>query len=241
MQSKPETQRNPVEIFLKSWHLYQEIIGWNYMFHREITQAVAQELQDFKLGNRLRILDLGCGDASMALPLIEPDRIQEYVGSDLSQPALDIAQQKLDSKHIQHQLVCDDMRRVAAEQPDHSFDLVISSYAIHHLSASLKEQIVKDIARVLRPGGCFILIDIFRESTEDRAAYMRNYMGRLRQTWTGLSPGSQSMVIDHATSYDFPETTSFFEKLCQKQNLSTGKQLAKQTWHEAWSFSKQTL
>ena len=241
MQSNPESQRNPIEIFLKSWRIYHEIIEWNYMFHREITQAVAQELQDFKLGNRLRIFDLGCGDASMALPLIEPDRIYEYVGCDLSQPALDVAHQQLDARHISHQLICDDMTRVAAEQPDNSFDLIISSYAIHHLNASLKEQIVKDIARVLSPGGCFVLIDIFREPTEDRAAYMRNYMGRLRQTWARLSPESQNMVIDHATNYDFPETTHFFETLCQKINLSAGKPLAKHTWHEAWCFSKQDL
>lgn len=239
MQVNPESNLDPVEIFLESWRLYQEIIEHNYMFHREITHAVANELEDFKPGKNLRILDLGCGDASMALPLIQPDRIHEYVGCDLSQPALDIASQKLNANHIPYQLICEDMVRVASEQADNSIDLIISSYAIHHLNEPQKQQIVRDIARMLCPGGGFVLIDIFREPNEDRAAYMRNYMGRLRQTWTRLSPESQSMVIDHATNYDFPETTHFFEMLCQKQHLSTGKQLAKKTWHEAWHFSKQ--
>ena len=241
MQGNLESRHSSVEIFLKSWRLYQEIIEHNYMFHREITQAVTNELRDFKCGKKLRILDLGCGDASMVLPLISPNRIHEYVGCDLSQPALDVAHQQFHVQHIPHQLICEDMTRVAAEQPDNRFDLIISSYAIHHLNASQKERIIQKIARVLSPGGCFILIDIFREPNEDRAAYIRNYMSLLRETWIQLTPESQNAVIDHATNYDFPETLNFFETLCQKQKLIAGKLLAKHTWHQAWCFSKHDL
>lgn len=240
MQVNPESNLDPVEIFLKSWRLYQEIIEHNYMFHQEITQAVSDELSYFKAGSTLRILDLGCGDASMALPLIPPDRIHEYAGCDLSQPALDIARQKLNANHTPHQLICDDMLRVAAEQPDNSFDLIISSYAIHHLNATQKEQIVRGIARMLTPDGCFVLIDIFREPAEDRAAYIRNYMDRLRENWTKLSPESQALVIDHATNYDFPEHPNFYASICQKHGLSSGKQLVKHTWHEAWLYTNTT-
>ena len=227
-----------MEIFLKSWRLYQEIIDHNYMFHQEITQAVASTLQGFKPESHLRILDLGCGDASMALPLIPPARITHYLGCDLSQPALDIARQKLNANHIPHQLICDDMVRVASEQTGSSIDLVISSYAIHHLNEPQKQQIVRDIARILTPDGRFVLIDIFREPNEDRAAYMRNYIGYLRATWNKLAPASQEMVVEHATNYDFPESADFYKALCQKHGLNAGKRLAKHTWHEAWLFAK---
>jgi ubiquinone/menaquinone biosynthesis C-methylase UbiE len=238
MQVTPDTPLNPVEIFLKSWRLYQEIIEHNYMFHQEITQAVASALQGFSPESHLRILDLGCGDASMALPLIQPACIANYRGCDLSQPALDIARQKLNSRHIPHQLICDDMVRVAAEQADNSIDLVISSYAIHHLNEPQKQQIIRDIARMLPPDGRFVLIDIFREPNEDRAAYMRDYMSHLRSTWRKLSPASQEMVVEHATSYDFPETAEFYQALCLKHGLDAGQRLSKHTWHEAWLFSK---
>lgn len=238
MQVTPDTPRNPVEIFLKSWRLYQEIIEHDYMFHQEITQAVASAVQGFSPESHLRILDLGCGDASMALPLMPAAGIANYLGCDLSQPALDIARQKLNSRHIPNQLICDDMLRVASEQADNSIDLVISSYAIHHLNEPQKKQIIRDIARMLTPEGRFVLVDIFREPNEDRAAYMRNYMGHLRSTWCELSPASQEMVVEHATSYDFPETADFYKALCQKHGLNAGKRLAKHTWHEAWLFAK---
>ena len=233
-----QAEQSPVEIFLKSWRVYQEIIEHNYMFHQEITQVVADELIQFKPDTALRILDLGCGDASMALPLLSPERIAFYLGCDLSQPALNIAHQKLNASHIPHKLICDDMLQVAAEQGSASIDLVISSYAIHHLNTSQKQQIIQEISRILSPGGSLILIDIFREPAEDRAAYMRHYMDALRENWTRLSTEGQDLVMDHATNYDFPELAAFYEALCQKQGIGAGKRLAKHTWHEAWCYTK---
>jgi len=91
---------------------------------------------------------------------------------------------------------------------------------------------------VLKPGGQFVLIDIFREPTEDRAAYMRDYMDVLRKTWSNLSPEGQDLVVNHATEYDYPEQTAFYQLLCEKLGLGSGQRLAKHTWHEAWVFNR---
>jgi ubiquinone/menaquinone biosynthesis C-methylase UbiE len=227
-----------VSVFMKSWRVYQDIIEHNYMFHREISDAVRQALASYRPNEQLRILDLGCGDGSMTLPLVSADRIATYIGCDLSKPALDIAQAQIKARAISARLYCDDMLNIAHEQRDNSFDLIYSSYAIHHLNGIEKQQMVEDIARVLKPGGLFVLIDVFREPTEDRAAYMKHYMGHLRLTWTELSPESQALVVNHATDYDFPETPHFYEMLCQKHGFSQGYPLSKHTWHEAWVYTK---
>jgi ubiquinone/menaquinone biosynthesis C-methylase UbiE len=227
-----------VEVFMKSWRVYQEIIKHNYMFHREISKSVSNELGSYRHNEQLHILDLGCGDGSMTLPLLSANRIASYIGCDLSKPALDIAQDQINVLGISARLLCDDMLNIVHNQPGKSFDLIYCSYAIHHLNGIQKQQIVEDIARVLKPGGLFVLIDVFREPTEDRAAYMKHYMGHLRLTWTDLSPESQDLVVDHATSYDFPETHQFYESLCHKQGFGKGKYLAKHTWHEAWVYTK---
>lgn len=237
MNPDHETQPNPVELFMKSWRVYQEIIENNYMFHKEITQTVSTELSYLKPEQSVRILDLGSGDASMALPLLTAARIKNYIGCDLSQPALDLASHKLVASNIPHKLVCDDMLQVAAEQSEGSFDLVISSYAMHHLNAQQKQNMIQEVSRVLAADGCFLLIDVFRETTEDRPAYIRHYMETLRRTWANLSTASQELVVDHATNYDFPEHTDFYSALCLKHGLGSGKRLAKHTWHEAWLFT----
>lgn len=226
------------EIFLKSWQIYQEIIKYNYMFHHEISAALQNSFKDFKPNQKLRILDLGCGDASMVLPLLTTDRVVDYVGCDLSQPALDVAHPHLEAQRIHHKLICDDMVRVAVEQPADSYDVVFSSYALHHLNAIDKQKIVESVARVLAPQGRFILIDIFRAPSEDRAAYMRHYMGKLKESWDKISLEAQSLVINHATEYDFPEHSEFYQLLCEKVGLTSGVQLAKHTWHQAWLYRK---
>ena len=231
-------QDSAVEVFLKSWQVYQDIIAHNYMFHREISVAARSALTTSKPDGSLRVLDLGCGDASMVLPLLSADRVSRFIGCDLSQPALDIARTQLDTQQIPNQLICDDMLLVASEQPDASIDIVFSSYAIHHLNAIDKQRLIADIGRILSPGGCFVLIDIFRKPTEDRATYMRNYLGVVQETWINLSAESRDLVINHATEYDFPEHSAFYETQCSAQGFSAGQNLAKHTWHEAWLYPK---
>ena len=231
-------QDSAVEVFLKSWQVYQDIIAHNYMFHREISVAARSALTTSKPDGSLRVLDLGCGDASMVLPLLSADRVSHFIGCDLSQPALDIARTQLDTQQIPNQLICDDMLLVASELPSASVDVVFSSYAIHHLNAINKQRILEDIARVLVPGGRLVLIDIFREPEEDRIAYMRNYMGVVLDQWVNLSPESRDLVIDHATAYDFPEHPRFYETQCISNGFAPGTRLAKHTWHEAWLYCK---
>ena len=230
--------RSAVDVFLKSWQVYQDIIQHNYMFHQEISRTVRDALERFKPGQSLSVLDLGCGDGSMKLPLLPANRIATYTGCDLSKPALDLAQGQLERLNIQSTLVCDDMLKVVAEQPEQSVDLVFSSYAIHHLNANNKQRLVEHTSRALTPGGQFVLIDIFRDPTEDRAAYMRHYMDVLRKTWLKLSPQAQALVVNHATEYDFPEQPAFYQTLGYKLGLDSGQRLAKHTWHEAWLFTR---
>ena len=232
------TDASAVQVFLKSWRVYQDIIAHNYMLHREISNAVRTALDSYRSNEALRILDLGCGDGSMTLPLLSADRIAAYIGCDLSKPALDIAEIQIKTLGISAQLICDDMLKVVSEQPDQSIDLVYSSYAIHHLNAPQKQQIVEQVARVLVPGGLLVLIDIFRKPDEDRAAYMRHYMTRLKDTWTALSPEAQELIVEHATTYDFPEQPEFYGKLLEKHGFNNANRLAKHTWHEAWCFAK---
>lgn len=234
--SAPHLTSNSVELFLKSWRVYQEIIAHNYMFHHEISAAVRTIFSDLNPNQSLHVLDLGCGDASMALPLLECGRVASYVGCDLSQPALDIAHKQLDLQKITHKLICEDMLRVAKEQPTASFDVVFSSYAIHHLNAIDKQRMIAEIGRILSPGGYFVLIDIFREPREDRPAYMRHYMGDVQAKWTKLSQESRDLVVNHATEYDYPEHPMFYNIQCSKVGFAPGQQLAKHTWHEAWVF-----
>jgi SAM-dependent methyltransferase len=46
------------------------------------------------------------------------------------------------------------------------YDVVMSSYAVHHLSVPNKQRLLAAVARLLKPGGCFLLVDVFRAEGE---------------------------------------------------------------------------
>lgn len=230
--------KSAVEVFLKSWHVYQEIVRNNYMFHDEISNAVRTALANFKPKKNLTVLDLGCGDGSMTFQFLHPERVASYTGCDLSESALEIAQRKISQLSINAHLLCDDMMNVIAKQPTNSVDLIFSSYAVHHLDENNKLRLIEDSSRCLNEGGKFILIDIFREPNEDRAAYMRHYLDQVKSEWLALSTESQELVINHAEAYDFPEQVRFYKSIASRFGLDDGHQLAKHRWHEAWAFTK---
>ena len=52
--------------------------------------------------------------------------------------------------------------------------------------------------------------DVFREPDEDRQAYVRRYIRRIRQQWTSLEPALQDHVVDHLVSSDYPAARDAF-------------------------------
>ena len=54
--------------------------------------------------------------------------------------------------------------------PDAAFDIVVSSFAFHHLAPVEYDDAFREIGRVLSPGGQFLLLDIMFASEADREA-----------------------------------------------------------------------
>jgi putative AdoMet-dependent methyltransferase len=74
---------------------------------------------------------------------------------------------------------CVDLRRV--EQPfleipfaDSHFDAVVSSYAFHHVPPPLKPRSIREMVRVIRPGGHWVIGDlVFEDERAEREALER--------------------------------------------------------------------
>ncbi|VVB91651.1 Putative arsenite methyltransferase [uncultured archaeon] len=98
-----------------------------------------------------RVLDLGCGTATLTILIKKAQPEAEVTGLDIDPKILEIARSKVARKGLSITLD----QGLASELPynDNSFDRVVSSLVFHHLTRENKVLAFKEIFRVIRPGG----------------------------------------------------------------------------------------
>lgn len=97
-----------------------------------------------------RVLDIGCGNGRF-LPLVK-ERGGQYVGVDYSEGLIREAKRL----HPDGEFVVGDATKLSFL--DSKFDVAYSFATIHHVpSKELRAQFIREAARVVKPGGMFIL------------------------------------------------------------------------------------
>ncbi len=147
-----------------------------------------------------RVLELGTGTGETALRVQARYPDARWVGIDSSEAMLARARERLPAADLR-------LQRLEDELPPAPFDLVVSALAVHHLDAAGKQGLFSRVARVLRPGGCFILGDVvvpragqegpiyidwvmdLPDSVEDQLAWLRD---------TGFEADASSVRVDLA-------------------------------------------
>jgi tRNA (cmo5U34)-methyltransferase len=100
-----------------------------------------------------RVLELGTGTGETALRVRARHPEVAWVGIDASEPMLARARERLPDADLRPQ-------RLEDELPSGPFDLVVSALAVHHLDGPGKQELFSRVARVLSPGGRFVLGDV---------------------------------------------------------------------------------
>lgn len=114
-------------------------------------------IEQAKITNGNRVLDVGCGTGTLAIMTkrIHPDA--EVVGIDADSKILGIARDKAAKAGINVTLD----QGMADQLPygDSSFDRVLSSLFLHHLSTENKRRTLREVFRVLRSHGRLVVVD----------------------------------------------------------------------------------
>ncbi len=172
------------------WGLFSRIIANNYMRHCDLSMVI----RDF-LARRVRpcrVADLGCGDGWMARECLRSSRVLRYVGIDTSADALTRVRgcppPGSDPENVQIDLCRDDVLTSLPSLPDGEFDLVLSSYCLHHFSQPQKQAVLRQIRRVLAPGGTFIWTDLVRQTQQTRDTYLELLVHDMRAIGPPCAP-----------------------------------------------------
>lgn len=100
------------------------------------------------------VLDVGCGTGTLALKIAE--KVRRVTGIDASKEMVSVAKEK--SKNTKNVNI---IEAIMENLPfkDNSFDVVICSMTIHHLPTEDKINALKEMKRVLKKKGQFLLVD----------------------------------------------------------------------------------
>src|SRR5215213_11513737 len=108
-----------------------------------------------------RVLEVGCGTGDVAIAACAPAGERgSVVGIDASPEMIAVARAKAARAGLTIDFRLEPIE--ALSYPDATFDVVLSSLMMHHLPDDLKHQGLAEIARVLKPGGRLLIIDIKR-------------------------------------------------------------------------------
>lgn len=228
------------ELF-RHWNLYERVVRFNHMRHREITFALQQTLN--QLPQPIRVLDLGSGAGELAFAGLKRIAVREYVGIDLSADAVEQLRAKESPGSLGDSAkvvgICGDMLESLHRLPDESFEVVLASYSLHHFKRLQKSAVLLEISRVLVPGGTFIWIDLVCNEGESLEAYLERSCERIRQEWNSLSPDEKEATCLHATTCDFPEQAEVMQQLIVALPFMRGRAIYRDELYGGWVYRKQ--
>ncbi len=107
------------------------------------------------------ILDVGCGTGTFVVQLKRQYPNTQVAGLDPDPKALERAKKKIKRASVSVRL--DEAFADELPYEANSFDRVFSSFMFHHLEENEKKKTLKEVWRVLKPGGSFHLLDFVAE------------------------------------------------------------------------------
>ncbi len=158
-----------------------------------------------------RILDLGCGDGVVAALLLDRFPAAHLTGVDGSPPMLERAGERLAAYPGRWTLHQSTMQALdALDLPAGSFDAAIGVQSIHHLTSTEKQALFQAVARLLRPGGLFLLSDRVRLASADLFPYHKALWNRMQAQHDLPGVPAEYTYADHLASAanrgDLPDT-----------------------------------
>jgi len=111
-------------------------------------------VQSLGVSPQQRVLDLGCGDGTTAVPLARLGA--EVVGIDIARNLVEAGNRRAAEAGVQHRLkIREGDASNLAGVPDHAFDLTLSMFGA--MFAPKPFEVAREMVRVTRPGGRVVM------------------------------------------------------------------------------------
>jgi len=139
-------------------------------------KIIKEQFQD-KNNSEIKVLEIGCGPGFTTLIILDSDERTKIVAVDnepvMIEQAKEILKESIDSKRVQ--LVEDDALEFLKKRSSDSFDVFASGFTLHNLPKDFREEIIKEVYRVLKPEGIFVNADKYAHDDESEHKQSLNW------------------------------------------------------------------
>lgn len=222
--------RSPVSLqfFERTWQVYHRLVADDLMEHAGLQQALESRIHAF-LAERdeasLTLADLACGDLTTLEPLLRRLPLAAFTAVDAAAATLPLARARMQGWSVPCQWIQDDLLRWAGLSGER-YSLITCLFGLHHLADPDKQRFLERVGGRLADGGLLLIGDVFRVPGEDRPSYLRRYVRRVRELWTGLGTDLQDHVVAHISSSDYPAARDQFPAMAHQAG-----------WRSEWIWS----
>ena len=119
------------------------------------------------------VLDIGTGAGNLAVRFLEKGC--QVIGLDPSFKLLEMAEQKVAEWEGRFQVQVCEEPFLEIPFSDNTFDVVASTYSIHHITDHAKRLSVREMKRVLKPKGRVVTGDVMFRNASDKARALTEY------------------------------------------------------------------
>jgi 2-polyprenyl-3-methyl-5-hydroxy-6-metoxy-1,4-benzoquinol methylase len=160
------------------------VTSWDQHSSAGLTAVTAAALDAANVGPGAQVVDLGCGTGQLSLPLAKQGA--QVLAVDVSSAMI----RRLQAESRQRGVVSLKAVALPVEElvlPAGSVDLVVSSYALHHLRDADKARLISAASGWLRPGGRLIIADMMlgRGGSRRDRAIIRSKIAALARKGAG--------------------------------------------------------
>lgn len=134
------------------------------VFYNEIAECIPKNRRN------IRLLDLGCGTGLELEKIFDIYPLAEVTGVDLSGKMLDILKTKYKDKISHLKLICQSY--FDADLGNGIYDIVLSTYSLHHFSRELKLSLYRKIYNSLREDGIYIEGDYTVKTSDEENRFI---------------------------------------------------------------------
>jgi SAM-dependent methyltransferase len=213
--------KTTVSLFQQHWRVYRIMVEENFLFHREVYSHLHDVLAAIEVP--FCFLDVGCGDAACTAVALTGTKVSSYHGIDLAPEALAAAQKTLGVLPCPVTLEVDDYINTLRYRTE-PVDVIWIGLSLHHNRYDEKEAVLRNIRRILAPGGLFLFYENTRRDDESRDEWLVRW-DLQRPTWVAYTDADWSMMQGHVRAADFPETCSGWRRLAEATGFNEVREL----------------